>query len=87
MKVTYYGHACFGVQVAGKALLFDPFITPNELARAVDVTKVPADFIMVSTGTWITWPTRLTLPYRCATIVSNTKSQFGWANRAPKPIR
>ena len=25
MKVTYYGHACIGVQVGGKSLLFDPF--------------------------------------------------------------
>ncbi len=32
MKVTYYGHACFSVQVADKTLLFDPFITGNELA-------------------------------------------------------
>jgi L-ascorbate metabolism protein UlaG (beta-lactamase superfamily) len=50
MKITYYGHACFGVQVSGKELLFDPFITPNELAGAVDVTKVGADFILISHG-------------------------------------
>lgn len=50
MKVTYYGHACFGAQVASKHLLFDPFITGNELARAVDVKKVPADYILVSHG-------------------------------------
>ncbi|MBA3883895.1 MAG: MBL fold metallo-hydrolase, partial [Chthoniobacterales bacterium] len=36
MKFTYYGHACFSVEVAGKTLLFDPFITPNPLARDVD---------------------------------------------------
>jgi L-ascorbate metabolism protein UlaG (beta-lactamase superfamily) len=50
MKVTYYGHACFGAQVAGKALLFDPFITGNELARSVDIRKIPADYILVSHG-------------------------------------
>jgi hypothetical protein len=37
MKVTFYGHACFSVQVAGKTLLFDPFITPNPLAASVHV--------------------------------------------------
>ena len=37
MKVTYYGHSCFAAQVADKTLLFDPFITGNELAKAIDV--------------------------------------------------
>jgi L-ascorbate metabolism protein UlaG (beta-lactamase superfamily) len=50
MKVTYYGHACFAVEAGGKSLLFDPFITPNPLAKTVDVNKVPADFILVSHG-------------------------------------
>jgi L-ascorbate metabolism protein UlaG (beta-lactamase superfamily) len=50
MKVTYYGHACFAAEVAGKTLLFDPFITGNELAKAIDVNKVPADYILISHG-------------------------------------
>lgn len=50
MKLTYYGHACFSVQVGGKTLLFDPFITPNPSAKAIDAVKVPADFILVSHG-------------------------------------
>ncbi len=50
MKVTYYGHACFGVEVGKKHVLFDPFITPNELAGNVDVNKVPADYILISHG-------------------------------------
>ncbi len=50
MKFTYYGHACFSVEVAGKTLLFDPFITPNPLAKDVDVKEIPADFILVSHG-------------------------------------
>ena len=50
MKVTYYGHACFAVVVGGKTLLFDPFISGNPLARAIDAKKLPADFILVSHG-------------------------------------
>jgi L-ascorbate metabolism protein UlaG (beta-lactamase superfamily) len=50
MKVTYYGHSCFAAQVANKTLLFDPFITGNELAKAIDVMKVPADYILISHG-------------------------------------
>ena len=50
MKVTYYGHSCFAAQVANKTLLFDPFITGNELAKAIDVKTVHADYILISHG-------------------------------------
>jgi L-ascorbate metabolism protein UlaG (beta-lactamase superfamily) len=50
MKITYYGHSCFGVVLGGKHLLFDPFITPNELARQIDLAQVPADIILISHG-------------------------------------
>lgn len=50
MKFTYYGHACFAVQAGGKTLLFDPFISPNPLAKKIDIEKVAADFILVSHG-------------------------------------
>jgi L-ascorbate metabolism protein UlaG (beta-lactamase superfamily) len=51
MKLTYYGHSCFSVIVKGKKLLFDPFITYNELANnVVDVDQIPADYILVSHG-------------------------------------
>jgi L-ascorbate metabolism protein UlaG (beta-lactamase superfamily) len=50
MKLTYYGHSCFSVFAGGKTLLFDPFITPNELAKAIIVDQIPADYIFVSHG-------------------------------------
>lgn len=51
MKLTYYGHSCFSVIVKDKKLLFDPFITYNELANnVVDVDQIPADYIFVSHG-------------------------------------
>ncbi len=50
MKITYYGHSCFGVEIKGKHLLFDPFISQNELAASIDVNAVPADYILVSHG-------------------------------------
>src|SRR2546423_7820702 len=50
MKFTYYGHACFAVEAGGKALLFDPFISPNPLAKKIDVSKVAVDFILISHG-------------------------------------
>ena len=50
MKFLYYGHACFAVEACGKTLLFDPFITPNPLAKGIDISRVTADFILVSHG-------------------------------------
>ena len=50
MQVTYYGQSCFAAAVAGKTLLFDPFIRKNELARHVDVAAVRADYILVTHG-------------------------------------
>ncbi|MBX3100972.1 MAG: metal-dependent hydrolase [Bacteroidetes bacterium] len=49
MKITYYGHSCFGIHTAGVHLLLDPFITYNELAQGrVRADEVPADYILLS---------------------------------------
>jgi L-ascorbate metabolism protein UlaG (beta-lactamase superfamily) len=50
MRLTYYGHSCFSVEVEGKNLLFDPFITPNELATGVDVDQLTPDYILITHG-------------------------------------
>lgn len=50
MKLTYYGHSCFLVEVKGKKLLFDPFITYNELAKDIDINSIEADYILLSHG-------------------------------------
>ena len=50
MKFTFYGHACFAVEVNGKKLLFDPFITPNEKASAINVDEIETDYILISHG-------------------------------------
>ena len=50
MRITYYGHSCFLVEINGKKLLFDPFISQNPLASNIDAGKIKADFILVSHG-------------------------------------
>lgn len=50
VKVTYYGHACILVEAGGRKLLFDPFISGNELARHIDLNTVPADYLLLSHG-------------------------------------
>src|SRR6185312_7428505 len=48
MKVTYYGHSSFGVETAGKHIVFDPFITPNPLAASIKLADIKADFLLLS---------------------------------------
>lgn len=50
MKITYYGHSCFSIEVNGRVVLFDPFISPNELADKIDIHKINADYILISHG-------------------------------------
>ena len=51
MKITYYGQAGFGMQINGKNILFDPFITHNPLAKGkITVEDVPADYLLITHG-------------------------------------
>jgi L-ascorbate metabolism protein UlaG (beta-lactamase superfamily) len=50
MELTYYGQSCFSVAIKGKKILFDPFITPNELAKDIEVKGIEADYILLSHG-------------------------------------
>jgi L-ascorbate metabolism protein UlaG (beta-lactamase superfamily) len=50
MKINYYGHSCFSVVAGGKHILFDPFITGNDLAKDINIDEIKADYIFVSHG-------------------------------------
>lgn len=50
MKFTFYGHSSFAVEIKGKKIVFDPFITHNELAKSIDINKIEADYIFISHG-------------------------------------
>lgn len=50
MKFTYYGHACFAVELNNARLLFDPFISGNplEAAKKIDIDAIKADYILIT---------------------------------------
>jgi len=50
MNLTYYGQSCFSIELKGKTIIFDPFISPNELANHIDVNNIKADYVLVSHG-------------------------------------
>ena len=50
MKATYYGHGCFSITIGSTTYLIDPFITPNELAKDIDINSIKADYILLTHG-------------------------------------
>lgn len=72
MKFTFYGHSCFAVEISGKTLLFDPYITPNPLAASVDFASIGADTILISHGHEDHLADAVSLAQRTgATVISN----------------
>jgi L-ascorbate metabolism protein UlaG (beta-lactamase superfamily) len=72
MKFTYYGHSCFAVEIADQTILFDPFITPNELAREISLDQIKADYILISHGHFDHISDAVDLAKRTgATVISN----------------
>ncbi|MGE9271302.1 MAG: metal-dependent hydrolase [Verrucomicrobiales bacterium] len=50
-KLTFFGHACFSIELTdGTRLLFDPFITPNEKASAINLDSIEADYVLLTHG-------------------------------------
>ncbi len=50
MELTYFGQSCFSVKIGGKHLLFDPFLTGNELAKDILVEGINADYLLLTHG-------------------------------------
>lgn len=48
MNITFYGHASFSIEVNGKHILVDPFITANSQASHIDINQLKADYILVT---------------------------------------
>lgn len=48
MKITFYGHACFGIEINEINILIDPFISGNSLASAINLETIKADYILVT---------------------------------------
>ena len=49
IKLTWYGHAAFALNIGGAHILVDPFLTGNDLAP-VSAGEVEADYILITHG-------------------------------------
>lgn len=48
MKITFYGHACLGIEVNETSILVDPFISGNPKAAHIDIDAIQADYILLT---------------------------------------
>lgn len=48
MKITFYGQSSLGIEVSGKNIIVDPFISANELASHINIDELKADYILVT---------------------------------------
>jgi L-ascorbate metabolism protein UlaG (beta-lactamase superfamily) len=82
MKVTYYGHATFQVEIKGKKLLFDPFVTYNDLAKGkVDVNAIQADYLLLSHGHQDHIADAVSIATRTGATVVGVAEVCGWMSK------
>ncbi len=48
MLITFLGHASLQIEIQGKFLLVDPFITANEKAEHINIYDLKADYILLT---------------------------------------
>jgi L-ascorbate metabolism protein UlaG (beta-lactamase superfamily) len=48
MEITYLGHGCLSIEIAGKNIIVDPFITGNEMAKHIKINQLKADYILIT---------------------------------------
>jgi L-ascorbate metabolism protein UlaG (beta-lactamase superfamily) len=81
MQFTYYGHSCFSVKAGGKTLLFDPFVTGNPLASAINVDEIAADYIFVSHGHYDHTTDVVRIAKRTGAKVLGNWELYDWFNK------
>lgn len=48
MKITFYGHSSLGIEVGGKHILIDPYISANPKAAHININELKADYILLT---------------------------------------
>ncbi len=50
MKIRFLGHSGFEIKMKNHTLVFDPYISPNELASHINLSEVQPDFVLLTHG-------------------------------------
>ena len=82
MKITFYGHASLGIEIGGKNIIVDPYISPNPKASHIDVNALKADYILLTHAHGDHIADAETIAKNTnATIVSNAEIAGFYANK------
>ncbi|WP_158796268.1 metal-dependent hydrolase [Pedobacter sp. L105] len=81
MKYTFYGQSCILLEADGKKFLFDPFITSNPHASAVDASAIEADYILVSHGHGDHVADLVSMGKQTGALIIATPEVAGWAQK------
>ena len=50
MKITFYGHSSLGIEVGGKRILVDPYISANPNASHININELEAEIVRLENG-------------------------------------
>ncbi len=78
MKITYYGHASFLMEIAGQKILVDPFISPNPNAAHINIDEIQCDLILVSHGHGDHIADVMSIAKRLGVTVVSNPEVIGW---------
>ncbi len=79
-KLTWYGHAAFGMDIDGTQVLLDPFFTDNPVA-AEKGDDIAADYIIVSHGHGDHVGDTVAIAKRTGAMVISNHEICNWLNR------
>jgi L-ascorbate metabolism protein UlaG (beta-lactamase superfamily) len=48
MKITFYGHASLQIEIGGKTILVDPFISANPKAAHININELKFDYLFLT---------------------------------------
>lgn len=48
MKITFLGHGCILINTMNTNIIVDPFISPNKLAKNIEIEKIKVDYILLT---------------------------------------
>lgn len=72
MQIHYYGHSSLGLEINGKHILVDPFISGNPKAAAIDIQQLKADYVLLTHAHYDhVWDVEAIVERTKATIISN----------------
>lgn len=77
VKMTFYGHATFGLQIDKYAVLIDPYFTGNP-AASCGAEDVDADFVLVSHGHGDHLGDAVTIARRTGATIISVAEIAGW---------